>query len=123
MIENIEALLDKLKHYPLFLHIEDWENDHFDSYLDLRDSEDFEDKWVHDYNSLEIFTYSAEQKKHINIIREFAFKQCLKVTHHSELSSYVSDDFELLAKAACNDYTSEFLTSMHEAYKKGKLPQ
>ncbi|HFK5734452.1 TPA: hypothetical protein ACG0DS_001993 [Enterobacter sichuanensis] len=95
-----------------------------DSALDSRDEPEFDDLWMKEFNSLENESFFADDIEHINSLREKAFKLSFRVINNSEISSRISDDFELIAKCVVvgkdNSWAISYLWSW---YKGGKFPQ
>lgn len=95
-----------------------------DSALDSRDKPEFDDPWMKEFNSLENESFFADDIEHINSLREKAFKLSFRVINNSEISSRISDDFELIAKCVVigkdNSWAIIYLWSW---YKGGKFPQ
>lgn len=95
-----------------------------DSALDSRDEPEFDDAWMKEFNSLENESFDADDIEYINSLREKAFKLSFRVVNNSEISSRISDDFELIAKSIVvgkdNGWAISYLWS---SYKGGKFPQ
>lgn len=95
-----------------------------DSALDSRDEPEFDDAWMKEFNSLGNESFDADDIKYINSSREKAFKLSFRVINNSEISSRISDDFELIAKSVVvgkdNNWAISYLWS---SYKGGKFPQ
>lgn len=95
-----------------------------DSALDSRDEPEFDDAWMKEFNSLKNEDFDADDIEHINSLREKAFKLSFRVINNSEISSRISDDFELIAKSVVvgkdNSWAISYLWS---SYKVGKFPQ
>ncbi|HDR2846341.1 TPA: hypothetical protein QCK30_004889 [Enterobacter sichuanensis] len=95
-----------------------------DSALDSRDEPQFDDAWMKEFNSLKNEGFDAGDIERINSLREKAFKLSFRVINNSEISSRISDDFELIAKSVVvgkdNSWAISYLWS---SYKGGKFPQ
>lgn len=95
-----------------------------DSALDSRDEPEFDDAWMKEFNSLKNESFDADDIEYINSLREKAFKLSFRVINNSEISSRISDDFELIAKSVVigkdNNWAISYLWS---SYKGGKFPQ
>ncbi|MFL7890341.1 hypothetical protein [Enterobacter pseudoroggenkampii] len=95
-----------------------------DSALDSRDEPEFDDAWMKEFNSLKNESFDADDIENINSLREKAFKLSFRVINNSEISSRISDDFELIAKSVVvgkdNNWAISYLWS---SYKGGKFPQ
>ena len=95
-----------------------------DSALDSRDEPEFDDTWMKEFNSLKNESFDAGDIELINSLREKAFKLSFRVINNSEISSRISDDFELIAKSVIvgkdNSWAISYLWS---SYKGGKFPQ
>lgn len=95
-----------------------------DSALDSRDESEFDDAWMKEFNSLENESFDADDIEHINSLREKAFKLSFRVINDSEISSRISDDFELITKSVILGKDSSWVISyLWSSYKSGKFPQ
>ena len=97
-----------------------------DALLDQRDSGDFEDDWICAAEDVQAhwddFTDANAIEAKIDEVQELAFKKCFEVAEESEISGYVSDDFELLAKASAMALESPYLEQMMKVYSNGGIP-
>lgn len=94
-----------------------------DDALDMRDSEPFDSKWMSNFKRLEKVSISNEEKELVNSVREKAFKLSFQVIGESEISSCVSDDFELIAKdILLGNKDSWTITYLWSLYRKGIFP-
>ncbi|MEM7602072.1 MAG: hypothetical protein AAF357_11740 [Verrucomicrobiota bacterium] len=97
-----------------------------DAILDQRDLDDFEDDWIKAAEDVqyhwEKFADAESTTNTIDLIREAAFKKCFEYTEESEISGYVSDDFELMAKASAMSLDSPYLKNMMKVYSDGGVP-
>ena len=97
-----------------------------DSLLDQRDSPEFEDEWLRVSKEVQAkwsaYADSETEIGKIDRIRELAFKKCFEFTGESEISGYVSDDFELIAKASAMSFASPFLEEAMKKYLAGAIP-
>ncbi|MCF8582510.1 hypothetical protein L2X67_22220 [Enterobacter ludwigii] len=95
-----------------------------DSALDSRDEPEFDDAWMKEFNSLENESFDADDVEYINLLREKAFKLSFRVINDSEISSYISDDFELVAKSVIVGKDKSWAISyLWASYKSGNFPQ
>lgn len=90
--------------------------------LDARDSVEFESDWLQTFNNLEMSFNASPEQPLITEIREIAYQKTYDLTQHSELSAYVSDDFELIAKSFFSGYTDEWLNLLFLSYLQGIFP-
>lgn len=99
----------------------------FDSLLDQRDLPEFEDKWIQASEEIESewkdFGEAETVNPKIDEIRELAFKKCYEYAGTPEICGYVSDDFELFAKASVLSAEIPFLEDMMNIYRSGKIPK
>ena len=97
-----------------------------DAILDQRDLGDFEDDWIKAAEDVqyhwEKFADAESTTGTIDQIRELAFKKCYDYTEESEIAGYVSDDFELMAKASAMSLDSPYLEGMMKTYSDGGVP-
>ena len=97
-----------------------------DAILDQRDDGDFEDDWIKAAEDVqyhwERFAEADTNQVVIDQIREIAFKKCHDYVNESEICGYVSDDFELMAKASAMALDSPYLANMMKIYSDGGVP-
>ncbi len=98
-----------------------------DTILDCRDLPPFDSNWVKCYNEIENELVknplSNEDLSTIDIIREKAFKAVSSLTSQHEIASYISDDFDLIAKSMALSSNNAFATVLYKSYCDGKIPQ
>jgi hypothetical protein len=63
-----------------------------------------------------------EVNKLVESIREIAFKITYDSTESSDLASYISDDFGLIAEALFLNYNDDWLNALLKEYTKSKVP-
>lgn len=93
-----------------------------DAALEARDASPFDREWMRVFRLLESHAIEAESGSAVERIRERAFKLCFAATENPELSGYVSDDFDLLARALSVGVEDEWLTSLFSEYLEGRFP-
>jgi hypothetical protein len=98
-----------------------------DAILDARDSDpEFEQTWLATRESLrnrfESLSPSPQVRADVENLRRESFLAVSNSTHQHELSSYVSDDFELIAWASAVGDTPPFITWLWKSYEAGKIP-
>lgn len=98
-----------------------------DEILDRRDKESFEKKWIESHRLVEArFSESSqphEIKEKIEEIRKESFLATSRATEQHEIASYVSDDFDLIAKNIALELADPFLDSLFKIYIQDKLPE
>lgn len=117
----MQALLKKLQESNLF-NTKNFQQLEIDDALDMRDEPDFEDDWMRVSDALEEMECSAEDATMIKEICKQAFLAVYHVTESGELAGYVSDDFELIAKAALSGYEDAWLNALIFTYAEGRFP-
>ncbi|POP43407.1 hypothetical protein CHU32_10025 [Superficieibacter electus] len=94
-----------------------------DNALDSRDQPDFDERWMNEFNALEIIRLKNSDAVFIDLLREKAFKLSFKVINNSEISSCISDDVDLIAKSlASGNNESWALNYLWISYKNGIFP-
>ncbi len=97
-----------------------------DEILDKRDSDPFDSKWVNCFKEIEKrlrnFPLTEEIENEIHELREISFKVTSEATKQHEISSYVSDDFELISKAIYLRLNNNFANEMLESYRENNVP-
>lgn len=94
--------------------------------LDIRDQKEFEVEWLRVNQAVkqreESQQLSAEDKTAIDELREATFKKTYQVTSNGELAGYVSDDFDLIARALVVNYRDSWLDTLWMQYQVGDFP-
>lgn len=102
------------------------QDEDYDDLLDERDEDDFSKLWTKSYNAIDKIYKTSDlsniYKKRIDKIREFIFKRVYKATESSNLSSYISDDFDLIMKALLIDSHDKWVNELWHTYANGQIP-
>lgn len=97
-----------------------------DEILDNRDAKVFDAEWIRVYKVVEALkneeNYSEVEKQNNKKIRERVFLMIYEYTKDTDLASYVSDDFGLIADAKLLGYQDFWLDKMIICYEKGIIP-
>ncbi len=98
--------------------------DDIEQLLDNRDISVFDNEWIRNYNEIKAMKTSIppEVNKLVESIREIAFKITYDSTESSDLASYISDDFGLIAEALFLNYNDDWLNALLKEYTKSKVP-
>ena len=118
---EIETLLQAIQH-GLLLSPETFAGLDLEAVLSGRDQTEFENKWLELFNKLQDTPLTAQEASVIDRIREVAYKAAFESVSDPELSGYVSDDFEVIAKGVASRCQNEFLNGLLKAYVEGKVP-
>lgn len=123
MMINLDELNEMLSdpHFFNFLN-----NLDIDAVLDMRDESSFCELWMKEFHMVEAHQdkISHSDLALINKLREKAFKLSYRIAEHSELSSYISDDIELMAKnITLNLHDSWAINDLLKAYQNGEFSQ
>ena len=117
-LEELKSLLTESK----MLNFTEFDSEKIDAMLDSRDSSEFEEDWLKVFQKLENRPFDAKDLKTVKNIREIAYKKTYNSTNHSELSAYVADDFEMIAKSLLADLNDEWLNALFLSYLHGLFP-
>ena len=121
---TLAALLAQLPTLDLLSTARTWSDGDFDDYLDHRDGEGFESRWLTSSTRLEEACAPDEaQTGDIDRIREVAFKAAFAKTANGDLAAYVSDDFGLIARDVACGTEDAFARALWDAYRVGRLPR
>lgn len=90
--------------------------------LSNRDEPQFESEWLRLFEAVENVQLSAQQMATIDRLREGAFNAMFDLSGNSDLSGYVSDDFEVIGKGVASRQSDYFLSGLLKAYVDGTLP-
>ncbi len=119
-LEKLTALVEKSQ----ILNGEMFAGIDLDSILDVRDTEPFDSRWITAYKEVEaVWKDSKPSLEEVEYLRKLVFVTVSNLTKHHEISSYVSDDFELIGKSIPLGHENELIKLMHDNYVSGKLPQ
>ena len=114
-----EALLP-----AVFRHLGD--DASIDHALSQRDHPAFEQPWLTAFAAVEsvasLNQLSPAQRLVVDRVREVAYKQAFRATSHPDIAAYVSDDFDLIARAIVAGQDSPWLASLLSAYAHGRFP-
>lgn len=107
--------------YKVNSHLLD--EDFINNYLDIRDSTDFDQKWIDAYRYInKNYPSNEDFLLRDKDLREQVFKNVLRLTHSHELAEYVSDDAGLMYANLYFNVNNEFIDYIFNCYKKGLLP-
>lgn len=92
-----------------------------EDFFNLREDERFESEWLGNFNNLEKVKLDDDLVEIINQIREISFKNTFLHTQNPEISSYISDDFELISKSLLLNEDNWILKHLWKAYQNQKI--
>ena len=97
-----------------------------DALLDRRDAAAFDTAWNAAFTAIEARWYTEKiprsVDKAIDRLRKAAFKAVSRATAEHGIAAYVSDDFELIARARALEFEDAFVAGLWAAYKEGRVP-
>lgn len=94
-----------------------------DQLLDCRGLPVFEDGWLRAFEKFSNLTLTEDQYSIVNMFREESFKKIFYLTENSDLASYVSDDFEVMATYLFSDEEDEWVQKcLINSYANGEIP-
>ena len=97
-----------------------------DHVLSERDAPGFEQPWLTAFAAVEsvasLNQLSPAQRLVVDRIREVAYKQAFRATSHPDIAAYVSDDFDLIARAIIAGQDSPWIASLLSTYSHGRCP-
>jgi hypothetical protein len=103
--------------------LSNYTEDDFDMILDQRDEDSFSERWMEIFDNVKEKIIKDKVNKTItDNVREKVFKLVFSLTSHSDLSSYISDDFGLILQAIEVKYNNYWLNSLWLEYKNGSIP-
>ena len=118
--------LDKLRHNffeilkSILEHI-DIEN--IDDILDNRDNDEFSELWTNSYNQIKKISLESEVKEKISEARKEIFILTYQKTNSSDLSAYISDDFDLICLQYLSETDNEWVNKLYATYLNREIPQ
>ncbi|WP_306349733.1 hypothetical protein [Flavobacterium sp. '19STA2R22 D10 B1'] len=101
------------------------DDDSIDDILDSRDTDDFSKKWMNAYNETKSMTpkQDKEDLELIDTFRKEIFLYTFSKTNSSDLSSYISDDFDLIASHLLNLDNNQWVSALWANYLDHKIPE
>ena len=122
-VENLLTLIRKGK----LLGPATFDGLNIDSCLDIRDQPPFDPQWMQVNEQIEAMAAAdpidEQTVAQISSVAEAAFKTTFKLSASSDLAGYISDDFELIAKALSLGFEHEWLNALLQSYCKGQFPK
>lgn len=118
--------LDKLRHN--FIEIlksilENIDIENIDDILDNRDNDEFSELWTNSYNQIKKRSLESEVKEKINETRKEIFMLTYQKTNSSDLSAYISDDFDLICLQYLSETENNWVNKLYATYLKSEIPQ
>lgn len=101
----------------------DFDNSKTDEILDNRDLTTFSDLWTTAYNEIKQNVINPVDKKKIDEIRKEIFMMTFSKTNSSDLSAYITEDFELISSHLLTHDKNNWVTSLCATYFDKKIPQ
>jgi hypothetical protein len=98
----------------------------FEAVLDERDSEEFADKWMAAFRSVEAHKEASPKTPAfsdlITKIREAAYLHAFTRWKSPDLAAYISDDFGLIADALATETNDPWIMRLLQSYQDGAIP-
>jgi hypothetical protein len=120
-MNGIEILLQAIRNDAL-LGPSTFANAQANKALSGRDDPVFEHRWLRLFDELKDTHTTEIEMNNLEQLREAAFKAAFKYCGNSDLSGYISDDFELISKGYANHHPDDFLAALLKAYLRDKIP-
>jgi hypothetical protein len=120
-MNTVEILLRAIQERVL-LGPDTFENEKLEAALSGRDAPAFELKWLQLFERVKDIDLAEDEAAGLDQLRESAFRTTFKHSADPELSSYISNDFEVIAKGIIRGQEDAFLNAMLEAYASGRIP-
>lgn len=97
-----------------------------DALLDARDGEPFESVWLQSKATVDEAWTRESPPRHdeftVEWVRRTMFLSVSRATGQHEIASAVSDDLELIARAAAAGLRDAFVLSLWDSYRGGEIP-
>jgi hypothetical protein len=119
-IQNCSELLEALEK-GILLCEEHFKGINLDALLDSRDEAPFDDNWMKSYDSVEAL-WGQRNSDCVNTVAEKAYKTAARISALHEASSYISDDFRLMAQVFELNHNDEFINGLLTQYASGHIP-
>ena len=118
--------LDKLRHnfFEILKSIlENIDIENIDDILDNRDNDEFSELWTNSYNLIKKISLESEVKEKISEARKEIFILTYQKTNSSDLSAYISDDFDLICLQYLSETDNEWVNKLYATYLNREIPQ
>ena len=118
--------LDKLRHnfFEILKSIlENIDIENIDDILDNRDNDEFSELWTNSYNQIKKISLESEVKEKISEARKEIFILTYQKTNSSDLSAYISDDFDLICLQYLSETYNEWVNKLYATYLNREIPQ
>lgn len=118
--------LDKLRHnfFEILKSIlENIDIENIDDILDNRDNDEFSELWTNSYNQIKKISLESEVKEKISEARKEIFILTYQKTNSSDLSAYISDDFDLICLQYLSETDNEWVNRLYATYLSCEIPQ
>lgn len=97
-----------------YSHLASYSSEELDNYLDWRDEDPFDSQWCESYEQVKSACCGFDTAD--------LYQRLSKASHAHEVSSYILDDWILLAKAQFIGFSSMFVSQLQKCYEQGRLP-
>lgn len=94
----------------------------WDSVLDAREDEGFDQLWTSHHAALLATPLTPEMTEGITRLREHAFKEVFSISRNADLAGYVSDDVGLIAHHMAVEAPASWVNGLLESYVRGEFP-
>jgi hypothetical protein len=121
IMNSIELLLRAIQN-GILLGPNTFEDLEAEEVLSGRDDPMFEDEWLRLYEEVKDTSLTEDEARRLDALREAAFKTAFKYCSDPDLSAYISDDFEVMARGVASHPEESFLAALIEAYSAGRIP-
>lgn len=125
-METLKRLLDEITSGELIL-ARTFVRDDLEQILDRRDEGAFEKPWLACSERITSAWEQAEPAEDVkglmDEVRKQSFLVVSRATHQHEIASYVSDDFELIAKSIALGLGDAYAEALLATYRAGGIPR
>jgi len=124
---RVEELL-KFREWFGTINLSNWPEDEDEqiAWLEARDESTFESQWLRVHREVEAREHEnsllPNEEAVLTDIRKTAYMATIRSSGNDELAAYVSDDFDLLARAARLQIHDEWLQKLCAEYEAGRFP-
>ncbi len=118
----LDKLIQKIKDKKI-INEKMFEGKDIDALLDSRDEEIFDTQWTNVSEKVEGIDFDPQVSKKLQELAKESFLVTDKsLGTQAEISSYISDDFELIGKCFMLEINDPWLNSLIMSYAKGVFP-
>jgi hypothetical protein len=120
-IDLLTKITHQIRSTNLLATVGDSQSEHF---TEMRDTPNFEERWLEAFAALNqrATEISEAELRAVDVLREAAFKAAYRNSLNPDFAAFVSDDFELIARAIVLGVDAPWINGLWLCYKNDRFP-